>query len=58
MASVAIIYFSGTGHTHLMAEAVAIGAKQTPDTTLHLLRIMGEQIVQGRWEDRATIDFL
>jgi NAD(P)H dehydrogenase (quinone) len=58
MTNVAIIYFSGTGHTHLMAEAVAIGAKQIPDTTVQLLRITGEQIVKGRWEDQAMIDVL
>jgi NAD(P)H dehydrogenase (quinone) len=58
MTSVAIVYFSGGGHTHLMAEAMAIGAQQSPDTTVQLLRITGEQIVNGRWKDQATIDAL
>lgn len=50
MASVAIVYFSGSGHTHLMAQAVAEGASQVPDTTVDLIRITGEQIVNGRWQ--------
>jgi NAD(P)H dehydrogenase (quinone) len=51
MSNVAVIYFSGSGHTHLMAEAIAAGAKQVPDTTVELLRITGDQITQGRWQD-------
>jgi NAD(P)H dehydrogenase (quinone) len=53
MTTIAIIYFSGTGHTHLMAEAIAEGAQKTPDTTVQLLRITGEQITNGRWKDEA-----
>ncbi len=55
MGTVAIIYFSGSGHTHLMAEAVAEGASQVSGTTVELLRITGEQIKEGRWQDDATI---
>jgi NAD(P)H dehydrogenase (quinone) len=50
MSTIAIVYFSGGGHTHLMAEAIAVGvntAGHSPD----LLRITGEQIEQGRWQD-------
>jgi NAD(P)H dehydrogenase (quinone) len=32
MGSVAIIYFSGTGHTHLMAEAISSGGYYHADT--------------------------
>jgi NAD(P)H dehydrogenase (quinone) len=53
MTNIAIIYFSGTGHTHLMAEAIATGTKKSPDTNVQLLRITGEQIVNGRWKDEA-----
>ncbi|NJM45901.1 MAG: flavodoxin family protein [Alkalinema sp. RU_4_3] len=53
MATIAIVYFSGTGHAHLMAEAIAEGAQKTPDTTVQLLRITGEQITNGRWKDEA-----
>lgn len=45
MTSIAIIYFSATGHAHLMAEAIAAGSQKTADTTVSLLRITGEQIV-------------
>ena len=51
MTNIAIIYFSGTGHTHLMAEAIATSAQTIPDTKVQLLRITGEQIVNGRWKD-------
>jgi NAD(P)H dehydrogenase (quinone) len=55
MTNIAIVYFSGTGHTHLMAEAIAVGARQVPDTNVELLRITGEQIVDGRWKNDAII---
>ena len=48
MTNIAIIYFSGAGNTHLMAEAVATGAQTIPDKKVQLLRITGEQIVNGR----------
>jgi NAD(P)H dehydrogenase (quinone) len=55
MTTIAIIYFSASGHTHLMAEAIAEGAQKAPDTTVQLLRITGEQIVNGRWKDDAIL---
>jgi NAD(P)H dehydrogenase (quinone) len=58
MATVAIVYFSGSGHTHLMAEAVAAGASSVPGTTAELLRITGEQIVNGRWEEPTILEKL
>lgn len=58
MATVAIVYFSGTGHTHLMAEAIAAGVNQVSAATAKLLRVTGEQIVNGRWKDAATLETL
>jgi NAD(P)H dehydrogenase (quinone) len=58
MANVAIIYFSGSGHTHLMAEAIASGITQSPDIKTHLLRITGEQIEHGRWRSDDFIQVL
>jgi NAD(P)H dehydrogenase (quinone) len=55
MTKVAIIYFSGSGHNHLMAEAVAAGAAKVPDTQVDLLRITGSQITEGRWKDDAFV---
>jgi len=56
--TVAIVYFSGMGHTHLMAEAISDGASKVAGTTIELLRITGEQIVAGRWKDDDTIEKL
>lgn len=58
MATIAIIYFSGSGHTHLMAEAIAAGISQNPEMTVKFLRITGDQINQGRWESDEFIQAL
>ncbi|MGI8504791.1 MAG: flavodoxin family protein [Hassallia sp.] len=58
MPTVAIAYFSGAGHTHLMAEEIYKGASQVEGTTVELLRITGEQIVNGRWKDDAIMEKL
>ena len=55
MATVAIVYFSGAGHTHLMAEAIAKGAAQVSDIQVEILRITGDQIVEGRWKNEAMM---
>jgi NAD(P)H dehydrogenase (quinone) len=56
MSTVAVVYFSGSGHTHLMAEAVAAGAKKVSGTTVEVHRITGEQIINGRWKDDAMME--
>ncbi|MDB9312843.1 flavodoxin family protein [Spirulina sp. CS-785/01] len=58
MVQIAIVYFSGSGHTHLMAEAVADGVRKVADTNVKLLRITGEQVNQGRWNDSDTLNQL
>jgi NAD(P)H dehydrogenase (quinone) len=58
MTNIAIVYFSGTGHTHLMAEAIATGAKQITDTQVEIIRITGEQIIDGRWKDDGILEKL
>ncbi|MEM6867495.1 MAG: flavodoxin family protein [Cyanobacteria bacterium P01_C01_bin.121] len=58
MSTISVVYFSGSGHTQLMAESVAKGAEQVDGTTVHLLRITGEQIIQGRWKDDSIIEQL
>lgn len=55
MPTIAVIYFSGNGHTHLMAEAIAKGASQCESTTVELLRITGEEIINGRWKNDEVI---
>ena len=58
MDSVAVIYFSGTGNTHLMAEAIAVGVHRHPDIRADLLRIEGTQIEARRWFDAGFIESL
>ncbi|MEM9538424.1 MAG: flavodoxin family protein [Cyanobacteria bacterium P01_E01_bin.42] len=55
MVKVAIVYFSGTGHTHLMAEAIAAGVNKVADTEVELLRIVGENIEKGRWKNDEVL---
>ena len=55
MTTVAIVYFSGTGNTKLMAEAVAEGAQSVEQTTAKVFRITGEQITAGRWQDETIM---
>ncbi len=50
MTTIAIVYFSASGHTHLMAAAIAEGVQQAGQTA-HLLSITGDQMQAGRWSD-------
>jgi NAD(P)H dehydrogenase (quinone) len=58
MPSVAIVYFSATGHTQQLAEAVAEGAKSFANTQVNLLRIVGEDIGNGRWKNDSIMSTL
>jgi len=58
MPTIGVVYFSGAGHTHLMAEAIAEGASKAEGTTVEILRITGEQIVNGRWQNDEIIEKL
>jgi NAD(P)H dehydrogenase (quinone) len=53
MTKISIIYFSGTGHTHLMAEGISRGCQTVADCHVKLLRIDGSQIKEGRWSHDA-----
>lgn len=55
MTSIAIVYFSANGHTQQVADAVAEGAKSVSGTEVHLLRIVGEDIRDGRWKNEAIL---
>jgi NAD(P)H dehydrogenase (quinone) len=55
MPSVAIVYFSAQGHTQQLAEAVAEGARGVPGTTVEVIRIVGDDIVGGRWKNPALL---
>jgi NAD(P)H dehydrogenase (quinone) len=55
MATVSIVYFSGTGTTALLAEAIAQGARSVAGTQVNLLPVRGSEIVEGRWQNEATL---
>ena len=55
MPTVAIVYFSAQNHTHQLAEAVAEGARGVSGTTVEMLRIVGSDIVEGRWKNDAAL---
>ena len=54
MPTLSIIYFSGTGHTTKLAEAVQKGAASVTGVTTHLLAISGDDIVKGRYQNDAV----
>jgi NAD(P)H dehydrogenase (quinone) len=56
--NVGVIYFSGTGKTAAMAEAILAGAQSVADTTVHDLRITGAMINEGRWDNAAFLETL
>jgi NAD(P)H dehydrogenase (quinone) len=58
MPAVAIMYFSAQGHTHQIAEAVAEGAAGVANTTVELIRIVGADIVEGRWKNAEVLSKL
>src|SRR5690242_10256838 len=49
MATISIIYFSGSGHTAKLAEAVTKGAASVAGVEANLISINGKDIVEGRF---------
>ncbi|HUR59299.1 MAG TPA: flavodoxin family protein [Opitutaceae bacterium] len=56
MKTIAIVYFSGTGHTAQMAEATHRGATTVEGTRALLLPIAGTDILEGRFRRAALLD--
>ena len=52
---VAVVYFSGSGHTQKMAEAVAKGAGSVSGVKVNLIGLRGEDIAGGRWKNDAVL---
>lgn len=51
MASIAIVYHSGYGHTQRQAEAIAEGVRSRPDIQLHLVAVTAEGLIDdAQWE--------
>ncbi len=51
MATVSVIYYSGSGHTTKLAEAVQKGAASIEGVNTHLIPISGEEITKGRYKN-------
>jgi len=55
MATVSVIYFSGSGHTTKLAEAVHKGAASVDGVKTHLISINGDEIVKGRYKNEDVL---
>ena len=55
MSTVSIIYFSGTGHTTKLAEAVNRGAASVAGVKTNLIAIQGDDIIKGRYKNDAVL---
>ena len=55
MSTVSVVYYSNSGTTALLAEAVARGARSVEGTEVHLLPIAGQDITEGRWANANTL---
>jgi len=58
MATIAIIYFSGAGHTARLAEAVEKGAASVKGVKTNLIPIRGKDIIEGRYHNDEVIKTL
>ncbi len=54
MITVSIIYFSGTGHTTKLAEAVTKGAGSVAEVKTNLIAISGDDITKGRYANEGV----
>lgn len=55
MSIVSIVYYSGAGHTHKLAQAVQAGAASVEGTTANLISISGSDIINGRYQNTELI---
>jgi NAD(P)H dehydrogenase (quinone) len=55
MASVGIIFHTGTGYTRLLGDSVAQGASAQAGTKVECLEILGSDIVEGRYSNDAVL---
>lgn len=53
---IVIVYHSVTGTTAQLAEAIAAGCRSVTAVDLQLLRIEGEDIIQGRYKNSAVLE--
>lgn len=55
MKSIAIVHFSGSGHTRLLADAVRQGAESVPQIHVRSHAISGRDIVEGRFQNDGML---
>jgi NAD(P)H dehydrogenase (quinone) len=58
MTTVFVVFYSNTGHTAVIAEAVARGAGAVEGVEARLLRILPEHLVNGRYRNEALMKTL
>ncbi len=58
MPDLRVVYYSGSGHTRRMAEAVLAGAASVPGVDARLVPVEGKDIVEGRYRNRAVLEDL
>ena len=58
MTIVSIVYYTNTGHTGVIAEAIARGAAEVDGVESRLLRISPEHVVNGRYRNDALMKTL
>jgi multimeric flavodoxin WrbA len=58
MTTVSIVYYTNTGHTGALAEAVARGAASVDGVEVSLLRILPEHVVNGRYRNEPLMKTL
>lgn len=56
--TVAVVYHSVHGHTRVLAEQLAEGARSVPGAAVHLVEIRAEDVVAGRWRDPEVLALL
>lgn len=55
MPVVDIVYFSGSGHTAKLAEAIARGAESVANVKAQIIAISGDDIIKGRYKNEGVI---
>jgi NAD(P)H dehydrogenase (quinone) len=55
MTTVAVVYYSGSGHTAKMAEAVLKGVSSVTGVRAELISIRADDIIGGRWKNDPVL---
>ncbi|GHH81092.1 FMN reductase [Kitasatospora indigofera] len=56
--TVTVVHHSVHGHTRVLAEHLADGARLVPGARVHLVEIRPEDVVAGRWHDAGVLALL